>query len=324
MKSEFTSPMSRNGKPVEVNKHLTLAFGDEAAGFIMRHKAQPWFLYLAFSAPHVPHQPTPERLARFTHIKDKNRRAYDAQVSLMDDAIGEALDALRASGQEKRTLVVFLSDNGGSVPNAANNGPLRGGKMNCYEGGVRVPFVVRWPGKIPAGKDDNRLVSSLDIFATSLACAGVPMPTDKPYDSVNLIPFLSGQNSASPHLNLFWRMTEKSKRRWGTRDGDLKLVWQVREEEIYKDPHFGYSTRNLITLSDWLKHTPEELYDLSKDIGECHDLSAKEPEETSRLLGEIETWDKQAVPLAFEGHEGPDDGPHPNTTPARPQKAIGK
>ena len=96
-----------------VTNHLTLAFGEEAAGFIRRHKAEPWFLYLAFNAPHIPHEPTPERLARFSQTQDKQRQAYAARVSLMDDAIGEALAALRDTGQGRRTLVFFFSDNGG-------------------------------------------------------------------------------------------------------------------------------------------------------------------------------------------------------------------
>ena len=100
---------------MEVTKHLTVAFGEEAAAFIRRHRAEPWFLYLAFNAPHTPHEPTPERLAQFASITNTNRRAYAAQVSLMDDAIGETLAALRETGQQQRTLVFFFSDNGGPI-----------------------------------------------------------------------------------------------------------------------------------------------------------------------------------------------------------------
>lgn len=110
---EYYRPIERNGRPAAVTNHLTLAFGEEAAGFIGRHKAEPWFLYLAFNAPHIPHEPTPERLARFSQIQDQQRQAYAVQVSLMDDAIGEALAALPDTGQGRRTLVFFLSDNGG-------------------------------------------------------------------------------------------------------------------------------------------------------------------------------------------------------------------
>ncbi len=127
-KSEYNIPIERNGHPVEVKEHLTAAFGHEAAAFISRHKTAPWFLYLAFNAPHTPNQPTPERSAKFADIKDPVRRAYLAQISLMDDAIGETLAALHESGQEKSTLVFFFSDNGGPLVNHTSNAPLRGGK----------------------------------------------------------------------------------------------------------------------------------------------------------------------------------------------------
>jgi arylsulfatase A-like enzyme len=178
--AEYNVPVFRNGNPVEVKEHLTLAFGHEAAAFIRRHKHGPWFLYLAFNAPHGPLEPTAERLARFASIPNLTRRKYAAQVSLMDDALGEALDALRQSGQDKRTLVFFFSDNGAPPPFqdiGASNGPLRGYKGDVYEGGIHVPFLVRWPARLPAGKDYGLPVSSLDVFATALACAGVPMPS---------------------------------------------------------------------------------------------------------------------------------------------------
>ena len=150
----------QDGKAVNVKEHLTLAFGHKAADFVRRHKAEPWFLYLAFNAPHVPNQPTAERLAKFSHLS-KKRRAYAAQVSLLDDAVGETLAALRETGQDRQTLVFFFSDNGAPVgsgggrskPNGGSNAPLREGKHTIYEGGVRVPFVVSWPGRLPAGKD---------------------------------------------------------------------------------------------------------------------------------------------------------------------------
>ncbi len=131
---QYTLPIERNGQAVEVTNHLTTVFGDEAAAFVTRHPNEPWFLYLAFNAPHQPHQPTPERLAKFAHLSATNRAKYAAQVSLMDDAIGAALDAVRQSGQESRTLVFFFSDNGGPDVNASDNTPLRGFKGRSMRG----------------------------------------------------------------------------------------------------------------------------------------------------------------------------------------------
>jgi len=270
---EYQVPILRNGEPAEVTNHLTLAFGEEAAAFIRRHKAEPWFLYLAFNAPHTPNEPTPERLSRFASIEDPRRCAYAAQVSLLDDAIGETLMALRDSGQQSRTLVFFFSDNGGPIGvNGSRNTPLRAGKGSVYEGGMHVPFVVSWPGTLPAGKDYDQPVSSVDVFATALAVAGVAMPTDKKYDSVNLLPFLRGEKSSSPHDRLFWRTSTGL---WATRQGMSKLVRK--------------------------SGSSDELYDLAADIGETKDFAEAKPEAVKQLVASVDAWNKELVPPAFPG-----------------------
>lgn len=274
VRDEYRVPIERNGQPVEVTKHLTVAFGDEAADFITRHRAEPWFLYLAFNAPHSPHEPTAERLEKFAGIADPKRRKYAAQVSLMDDAIGAALSALRESGQEKRTLVFFFSDNGGPIGPSGNgsvNAPLRAGKGAVYEGGIHVPFVVSWPGTLPAGKSYNPPVSSLDVFATALAAVGAPMPTDRKYDSVNLLPFLSGEKSGPPHDRLYWR----SGPQLAELDGTSKLV--------------RYRGR------------PDELYDLSADLAETKDLASDHDGETGRLASALDAWNGELIDPVFPG-----------------------
>lgn len=269
---EYTVPVERNGVAVEPPAHLTEALGREAAAFVRRHPGEPWFLYLAFNAPHTPNEPTPERLARFSSIADPLRQKYAAQVSLMDDAIGAALGALRDSGQESRTLVFFFSDNGGPVGiNGSDNTPLRGVKGNVYEGGVRVPFVIAWPGKITGGRNDDRPVSSVDVFATALALAGAPMPTDKKYDSVNLLPYLTGEKSGAPHERLFWRNGALL----AVREGDWKLVRGAKK--------------------------PDELYNLASDIGESRDLAAANPAVVARLAGALDAWNKELIDPVFLG-----------------------
>ena len=269
---EYTVPILRNGGVVETPAHLTAAFGAEAAAFVQRHAAEPWFLYLAFNAPHTPHEPTAERLARFATITDPVRQKYAAQLNLMDDAIGETLAALRESGQEQRTLIFFFSDNGGPITvNSSRNTPLRGAKGSVFEGGVRVPFLIAWPGRIPAGRSDDRPVSSLDVFATSLGAAGVPMPTDKKYDSVNLLTFLTGEKTGAPHDRLFWR------------NGDLRAVREGNWKLIRN------GTR------------PPELYDLAKDIGETTDVATAQFAVTARLDAALGEWDKELMAPAFVG-----------------------
>lgn len=269
---EYQVPIERNGQPVAAPEHLTLDFGREAAAFVKRHAQEPWFLYLAFNAPHTPHEPTPERLQRFAAIKDSVRQKYAAQLSLMDDAIGETLQALRATNQDRRTLVFFFSDNGGPISvNGSNNFPLRGAKGAVYEGGVRVPFLLAWPERLPAGKVEDRPVSSLDVFATSLAVAGVPMPTDRKYDGVNLIPYLTGGKSGVPHERLFWR----SGALLAVRDGNWKLVRGAGKGD--------------------------ELYDLAADVGETKDLAAAQPAVAARLAAALETWNQELIEPVFPG-----------------------
>ncbi|MCX6955681.1 MAG: sulfatase-like hydrolase/transferase [Verrucomicrobia bacterium] len=266
---EYDGPIVRGGRAVQPPAHLTEAFGREAAAFVRRHAAAPWFLYLAFNAPHTPHEPTPERLARLAEIKDLRRRNYAAQVSLLDDAIGETLTAVAESGQEKRTLVFFFSNSGGA--GGSDNTPLRGAKGSVYEGGVRVPFLIAWPGRIEGGRVDHRPVSSLDVFATALAAAEVPMPADHRYDSVNLLPYLTGENSGPPHDRLFWRSGQAR----AVRIGNWKLVR--------------------------LPGKQAELYDLARDIGESSDVAWTNPAAQTRLSVALEAWDRELVPPAFNG-----------------------
>ena len=271
---EYVIPLRRNGEAVEAEGHLTTQLGSEAASFVGRHTNQPWFLYLAFNAPHSPQQPTPEARARFAHIPG-TRGAYCAQVSLMDDAVGQVLDALDETRQRERTLVFFFSDNGGQTAEGtkADNGPLRGAKGETYEGGVRVPYLISWPARLAAGKTYDQPVSSLDVFATALAAAGKPMPADKIYDSVDLVPFLSGATTGSPHAQLYWRVGGGVK--YGLRAGDWKLV------------------RN--------QDHPPELYNLATDLGERHDRAQAEPEKLKDLQSALDAWDRTLVPPAFRG-----------------------
>jgi arylsulfatase A-like enzyme len=272
---EYTVPIERDGHRVEEKEHLTTAFGREAAAFVARHAKKPWLLYLAFNAPHTPHEPTAAALERMKAIPDAKRRNYAAQLALLDDAVGVTLDALKTSGQDQRTLIFFFSDNGGPVGDKGGNGscntPLREGKGSMHEGGIRVPFVVSWPSKLPAGTTYAHPVSSLDVMATACAAAGIPLPSDRPLDSVNLIPHLSGELRDPPHQQLFWR----SSTRKAVRMGDWKLVRQAG-------------------LAD-------ELYDLAKDVGETTNVVKDQPETAKRLAAALDDWDRQMIAPAFPG-----------------------
>ena len=166
----------RGTEPVKDLDYTTDAFGREAVAFIERHKAEPWFLYLAFNAVHTPMQATDDRLAKFPGIEDKQRRTYDAMTLALDDAVGTVRRKLADAGLEQDTLVLFISDNGGpTMPgttiNGSRNTPLRGSKRTTLEGGIRVPFVVSWPGHLKPGVYDQPVIQ-LDADATALAACG--------------------------------------------------------------------------------------------------------------------------------------------------------
>ena len=273
---QYTLPLTRQGKPLEeVPSHLTTAFGAEAAAFIRRHSPEPWLLYVAFNAPHTPHEPTAEREARFATITNPARRRNLAQISLLDDAVGAITAALRDSHQAERTLVFFVGDNGGSVQNGGDNSPLRGQKGALDEGGVRVPYLVSWPQHLPAGDTFDAPVSTLDIFATALHVAGVPLPDDRIYDGVNLIPHLTGKPSEPPHQELYWRLQQKNGASLAMRSSGWKLI----------RPAAG----------------PLELYDLSTDVGETKNLAAEQPEVARQLNQALTIWNAQLVEPAFPG-----------------------
>ena len=271
-------PIMRGTAVVEEGDYLTDAFSREAVSFIRQHRNDPFFLYVPYNAPHTPLQTTLKYYDRFPHIKEEQKRIYAAMVSAMDDGIGRILDALEANGVEENTMVFFISDNGCALyTQACSNDPLRFGKLTQFEGGVRVPFCVKWPGHIPGGKIEDRPVSSLDIFATALAAAGGKMPTDRPRDGVDLIPYLNGATSGRPHEALFWRNGPN----WAVRKGDWKL--------FAAGEHY------------WL-------YDLSDDIAERENMVKKRPELVKEIIGLHDQWNRQMIDPIW-----PARGIHPAT-----------
>lgn len=291
---EYFTPLERNGAALPASGGcLTTMFGGEACAFVERHAREPFFLYLAFNCPHAPLQAPPEYLRRIhPSITDKKRRVYAAMVMALDDAVGALMGKLAALRIEEKTLVCFISDNGGPVGymnNGARNGALRGGKFNVYEGGIRVPFVLRWRDTLPAGRDYAQPVMSLDLSATALALAGGKEA--KPLDGVNLIPFLRDERLGAPHEALYWRSGGGVL--YAVRSGPLKLVRR--------------------------KDAQLELYDLDADIGEQHDLAAARPADVQRLDALRTKWDAQLVPPLFPPliHEPDGDGPIGNIRPAK-------
>ena len=264
----------RNHQPEKTNQYLTDEFSDEAVEFIEKNHKGPFFLYLAYNAPHGPLQATSKYLNRFDHIKDKKRKTYAAMVSAVDDGVGRILDRLKSLDIEKNTMIFFLSDNGGPEPkNGSNNGPLREGKSSIYEGGNRIPFAMQWTGEITSMVYEFP-VSSLDILPTIAALTDAPLAANNPLDGVNIIPYLKGEKQGRPHQTLFVRKFDDDL--YSVRDGDMKLI--TKSENSIK-----------------------ELYDLNKDLGEENNLAVTFPDEVNRLDSLRQAWDSQLINPVFLG-----------------------
>jgi arylsulfatase A-like enzyme len=264
----------RDHQAEKTDEYLTDEFSNEAVKFVEKNKEGPFFLYLAYNAPHGPLQATQKYLDRFDHIEGKKRKTYAAMVSAVDDGVGRILDRLESLGIAENTMIFFLSDNGGPEPNnASNNGPLREGKSSIYEGGNRVPFAMQWTSQI-APMVYEYPISSLDILPTIAALTHAPLPADKPMDGVNIIPFLKGEKQGRPHQTLYVRKFDNDL--YSVRDGDMKLVTKK-------------------------KNSLKELYNLQEDLGEENDLASEFPEEVKRLDSLRQNWDSQLIDPIFLG-----------------------
>lgn len=274
---ENAQTILRGRQPAQEKDYLTDVLGREAVAFIDRHRQKPFFLYLSFNAVHTPMHASDQYLARFPNIQDKTRRTYAAMTSAMDDAVGAVLGKLRSAGLEEKTLICFISDNGGpTMPgttiNGSRNDPLRGSKRQTLEGGIRVPFVVQWKGRLPAGKTYDWPVIQLDLHPTALAAAGIDVRPEWKLDGVNLLPYLESKNTQPPHETLYWRFGQQM----AIRQGDWKLV--------------KYDA------------TPAKLYHLATDIGEKTDLAADQPARVKELEAVWKKWDAElARPLWGSG-----------------------
>jgi len=255
---DANNPILRGGQPVEEAAYLTDALTREAVDFIDRHRRKPFFLYVAYNAVHSPLQGANAYMDRFKGIEDIHRRIFAAMLSNMDDSVGAILKRLRDQKLEENTLVFFISDNGGPTRElTSSNLPLRGGKGDVYEGGIRVPFLAQWKGTFPAGKVYEHPVISLDVYATVAAVADAPIPERRSIDGVNLLPYLTGQRDERPHDVLFWRMNKRT----AVRVDDWKLVC---------NPRWG-------ATGDW------QLYNLAEDTSESDDLAKSHPNKLQEL-----------------------------------------
>lgn len=269
------NPIFRNGQPVDEQANLTDAFTREAVDFIERcGQDRPFFLYLAYNAVHSPLQGEDEYMEKFSHIGDIQRRIFAAMLAQLDDSVGTILETVREEDLWEDTMIVFFSDNGGPTRElTSSNLPLRGGKGQLYEGGVRVPFFLQFPGRIEGGLVYEEAVTSLDLFPTSLSLAGIGGRGNE-LDGVDLMPFLSGKKEGAPHESIFWRVGTQA----ALRQGDWKIVRERNRGEGVK---------------------PWQLYNLREDLSETKNLADAEPDKLDELVESWEAYDGEMVEPAF-------------------------
>ncbi len=292
----FDPKLSRNGKVETHRGYITDILAKEAEDFIERNKSNAFALTVAFNAPHIANVVRPFHLIRkeydaavaaggtFDVPKTPTARPGEAQkyaglfpgdtaradtvatIDALDGAVGRILDKLEQSGLAKDTVIFFFADNGAHPENRSENGALRDYKWSHFEGGIRVPFLAAYPGVFPAGLEYSNPVSTLDIFPTVAALAGVPAPAN--LDGVNLTPFLKGESKGSPHASLFFHTT--------THGAVLQHPWK------------------LVVAPD----RSVQLFNLADDIGEKLNLARAEAERANGLEEEWKKWRAQMPAVA--------------------------
>ncbi len=280
-----------SGPAFEPPGYLTDYYSREAVRVIEANRDRPFFLYLAHWAPHTPLQATRADYDALAHIPSHRERVYAAMIRALDRGVGQVLEALKRTGLDDNTLVVFTSDNGGAgylgLPRV--NQPFRGWKMSLFEGGIRVPFLARWPGHIRPGSAYDQPVHHFDIFATAAAAAGAELPRDRKIDGVNLLPYLQGETAGPPHQALFWQSGAARSMRMGR----------------YK---LNVSAPDGLPRQEWL-------FDLRSDPGERQDLSADLPEQLDRM---------RAALAAHRAEQSPPRWPSRMSSPVNVDRALSR
>jgi len=257
----------RNCEMVEESGYLTDVFTDEAVTYISDHQNEPFFLYLAYNAPHTPLQAPQEYMEKFASDPDQVKRTYYAMIANLDDNIGKLMKRLDDLDMAEKTMIFFISDNGGAEYTfTTKNGPHIGGKMTNFEGGLRVPFIFSWKNRIKSMHYDP-MVSSLDIFHTIAQTAGVQLPEDRNYDGVNLLPYVAGENASNPHDYLFWQIGYNK----SIRSDQWKLCINADAADTV-------------------------LFDLCNDPFESNDVYRSQPDLARQLAGIHSTWSAEMAP----------------------------
>ncbi|WP_166819788.1 sulfatase [Thalassoroseus pseudoceratinae] len=270
-------------KDAPAGEYITDRLSDEAIGFIKTHREKPWLLYLTHFAVHTPLNAKRELVSKY-ESKPKgelhNHVAMATMIQAVDDGVGRIRQALTDLKLEKNTVIVFFSDNGGYGP-ATDMAPLKGYKGTYYEGGIRVPMFVNWPGVVQAGRKSDEPVTGVDLFPTFCEIADAPLPENQPVDGISLVPFLKGEVQKLPERGLFWHFPAYLQ---------SYAVWNEQ-----RDPLFRSRPCSIVRYGDWKLHQyfedgGLELYNLRDDIGETQNLANRRPEKCQELLKRLQDW----------------------------------
>ena len=258
--------------PVYRKGYMTHLITDSSIDFIKRNKEKPFFLFVSHESPHFPFQgPGDEKkVIDETNWMEADAKTYVAMLEDLDSEVGRLLKALEESNLVKNTLVIFVSDNGGFAK-AAHMGPLRGAKSSTLEGGIRVPLIIRWPGRIASGKTSDQVCATFDLTRSILNLAGAKTPANL-LDGFDVVDHVAKQKPNFKRT-LYWRGKRGERTWWAVRDGSYKYVRKTEG-----------------TTEEWL-------YDLSNDIGESNDLSQKKLEQVARLRKLLAEWEEKVQPV---------------------------
>ncbi|WP_297090385.1 sulfatase-like hydrolase/transferase [uncultured Draconibacterium sp.] len=268
---EYLKPLVHDTTEVEEKEYITDALSRETIRIINEtsERQKPFFIYLAYNAPHVPLQAKEEDMAQFPEIEDKDRKTYAGMVYAVDRGVGDIINTLKENGQFENTLIVFLSDNGGNTDRGANNAPLQGRKGDAWEGGFRTPMFFHYPEKIKPNSTFDIPVSALDFYPTFAELAGAKIPKGKILDGTAIMDdILEGKEDLKDRPVYVCRYREDYVDA-GTRMGDWKLTKMYNE--------------------DW------KLFKINEDLGEANDVSTEYPEKLQELKADMYEWTKGHV-----------------------------
>jgi arylsulfatase A-like enzyme len=268
-KAGAKTALLENNLQVKFDGYLTDVLGEKAAAYIDKNSNTPFYIYWAPNAVHTPMEAAEEDMKRFANHP---RQKLAAMTFALDRAVGKMVDALKKNGILENTMIVFLSDNGGAHNNQSDNTPLKGFKGNKFEAGHRVPFFISWPKQLKPQKNFTGLTSSLDVYPTVLAAAGIKKPAALQLDGVSLLPYLKSKVNGAPHEELVWR-----------KDAEMAVRYKN-----YKLIH--------------VRNFDDRLYDLKKDPGETTDIKQEKPAVYQMLKQKLKKWQADKIqPIWTEG-----------------------